>query len=168
MRPHAESYASNRFIGAAQSQSTLPSSSQFARLERSVTEARSNLTRAEQIELHPLWRRSGRAVRDDREVRDVVKRDRSKVSNHVHERWLRSGAQSRLSFIGACINPAAVRGQLPRTRGKFGLAAMHAIHRCTICEPACRPSRTTSKAHSSTISALRTDMILDPFLDSGR
>jgi hypothetical protein len=96
------------------------------------------LTRAQQIEPYPLWRRSGRAVRDDREVRDVVKRDRSKVSNHVQERWLRSGAQSSLSFIGACINPGAVRGQLRRTRATFGLAALHAIHRCSICEPACR------------------------------
>src|SRR5260370_12364771 len=107
-------------------------------LKRSVTEAGSNLTRAEQIEPHSLRRRSGRTIRDQGEVRDFVKRNRRTVTNHVHERRLRCGTYTRLRFIGACGIPAAVRGHLRRTRRTFALAALHAIHRCCASEPACR------------------------------
>ena len=99
--------------------------------------AGSNLTRAEQIEPHSLRRRSGRTIRDQGEVRDFVKRNRRTVNNHVHERWLRCGTYTRLRFIGACGNPAAVRGHLRRTRGTFALTALHAIHRRRVSEPAC-------------------------------
>ena len=65
-----------------------------------------------------------------------MKHNRRTVTNHIHERWLKCGTYTRLRFIGACGNPAAVRRHLRRMRGTFALAALHAIHR-RVSEPAC-------------------------------